>query len=31
MKCHEDVLAIVEGLKELYPDGLCSQIGRAHV
>ena len=24
MKCHEDVLAIVEGLKELYPDGLCS-------
>ena len=24
MKAHEDVLAIVEELKRLYPDGLCS-------
>ena len=24
MKNHEDVLAIVEELKKLYPEGLCS-------
>ena len=24
MRSHEDVLAIVEELKRLYPDGLCS-------